>query len=66
MKCIECNSTELVENHHVIAEAVICDYTASMATSEGGRKHGINTIVKLTQKDIVNINEMQAGHDRRN
>jgi len=37
-----------------------------MAISEGGRKHGINTIVKLTQKDIVNIKEMQVEQDKRN
>jgi hypothetical protein len=38
----------------------------SMATSDVGRKHGINTIVKLTQKDIVNIKEMQVEQDKRN
>ena len=31
-----------------------------------GLRHGINIIEKLTQKDIVNINEMQARQDKRN
>ena len=48
------------------AEAAICGYTVSMVTSDVGHRHGINTIVKLTQKDIVNINEMQARQDKRN
>ena len=48
------------------AEAVICGYTGSMATSEGGHRLGMNITKRLTQKDIANINEMQVEQDKGN
>ena len=43
MKCIECNSTELVENHHVIAKADGGpDVTIPLCRSCHLRLHGIN------------------------
>ena len=35
-------------------------------TLDVGRKYGINIFGKLTQKDIMNIKEMQARQDKRN
>ena len=37
-----------------------------METSSVGLRHGINIIEKLTQKDIMNINEKLVEQDNRN